>query len=163
ASAAAIYLGIDPFQPNLTLENFDLNKVTRFTDDLSGARLLPDEKVTTEDVKNGKADGKKPNRGSGEFDPSHGGFILQIPGLELAGFNKAFPGRSIRTGRVTLEGLTLRGSISDRGYHEPIGAKAHADRAKVADAVYADQESIPGGLLAIALLGLTALDFKTGA
>lgn len=141
--------------------------------DLMGMQVATDEQVADLARKeeaaasSGQAAGKKKalaqqaNRLGFTIHPGDGIVTVRLPRLEATGMNRAFPGASIRTGRISLTGLTLTASFSDRGYNRPIGAEADIDAAEVDDTVVAS-ESVPGGTLAATDVGLTALHLRTG-
>lgn len=129
--------------------------------DLAGARLLDEADVRREDEERRRTGAPEPNRLSLSVTPYAGYLTLRLPRLELSGMSRAWPGGSLRTGRVTLTGLDVVAHFSDPGYHTPVGAKATFDRAVVNDAVLA-AESLPGGLAGVTRLGIDALALKSG-
>ena len=152
--------------------------------DIGGARVADKEAVKRADAKKsaarqaaqgsgsapggpvgqGKAGGApaEANRLSFKIDPGEGLIKLTLPRLELAGFNRAFTNMSLRTGKISVTGLEIEASFSDRGYERPVGAKAEFKRADVADTVVAS-DGLPGGLLSANQLGIAPLRFRSGA
>jgi hypothetical protein len=148
----------------IEVRDFDLaDLASALGGDLSGARLADRNAVRARDEAGGKRPaGPDANRAGFTVNPREGIITLDLPRLELDGFNRAFAGTSLRTGRISLRGVTITASFSDRGYERPVGAIADFKETEVNDAVVAN-DGIPGGLLAAARLGLSTLHFRSGA
>ncbi|MEH0845826.1 DUF4157 domain-containing protein [Micromonospora sp. CPCC 205711] len=141
--------GLSLFTQEVTLHDVDLHDAQWISGDLGGARLRDTDRERT-------------NRLSLSVDARQGILRIRLPRLELDGINRTFTGSSLRTGRVTLTGLDIVASFSDRGYERPVGAQAGVSKVDVSDVVYAS-EALPGGLLGLTRFGLSTLFFRTGA
>ncbi|WP_446209863.1 eCIS core domain-containing protein [Micromonospora sp. IBSANI012] len=137
------------FTQEVTLREFDLHDAQWISGDLGGARLRDTDREHTNEL-------------SMSVDARQGVLRIRLPRLELDGVNRTFTGSSLRTGRVTLTGLDIVASFSDRGYERPVGAQAGVTSLNVSDVVYAS-DSLPGGLLGLTRFGLSHLSFGTGA
>lgn len=171
---AVLQIARSMFTDTLKVTNLDLGTVAQTVgDDIMGMQVASDEQVADLDRKEAaaassqqaagqkKALAQQANRLGLTIHPGDGIVTVTLPRLEATRMNRAFPGSSIRTGRISIRGLKLTASFSDRGYNRPIGAEADIASADVDDTVVAS-ESVPGGTLAATDVGLTTLHLKTG-
>ncbi len=128
--------------------------------DIGGARLADRDEVKKRDAKE-KAKRPDPNRLSLSIDDRQGIVRLTLPRLELSGFNRSFTNTSLRTGRISLEGVDITASFSDRGYERPAGAIVDATKTDVRDAVLTGP-GLPGSLIALTRLLLGKFHFVSG-
>ena len=128
--------------------------------DIGGARLADRDEVKKRDAKE-KAKRPDPNRLTLSIDDRQGIVRLTLPRLELSGFNRSFTNTSLRTGRISLEGVDITASFSDRGYERPAGAIVDATKTDVRDAVLTGP-GLPGSLIALTRLLLGKFHFVSG-
>ncbi|KQY23004.1 hypothetical protein ASD16_10445 [Cellulomonas sp. Root485] len=84
------------------------------------------------------------------------GFVvkLRVPDLQLVGVNIVLPGKSFRSGRVSMTGLKITAGFSDRKYTKPSFLAARLEGLRIQDLVY-----IGSGAFSVALLELAKLAF----
>lgn len=161
---AVLQIARTMFTDTIRVTDLDLKDVSgALGGDIFGARVATDEQVADLDKKEKSEEVKKQaNRLNISINTGDGIIEVTLPRLEISQMNRAFPGMSIRTGRINLTGLKIVASFSDRGYNRPVGAVADVEKANVDDAVVST-ESVPGGVLSAANVGLTTLHLRSGA
>ena len=139
---------IDLSGKTIHLRGFDLGDVQKITGgDLDG--------VTLAESKNG----------ANKIDVAttfESGFIVNVDlkDLEIQGVNIVAPGKSYRSGPISVKGLKASAGFSDRGYHDPAYIALTLDSLALRDLVLIDPTLPFSGAWAIARLGLQRLDFR---
>lgn len=90
------------------------------------------------------------------------GFIVNIdlPQLEIAGVNFVLPGKTYKSGPISIKGLKASAGFSDRGYRQPGYITAKLSELALRDLVLIDPSLPLSGAWAVANLGLKKLDFN---
>jgi hypothetical protein len=90
------------------------------------------------------------------------GFVVNVDlkDLEIKGVNIVLPGKSFKTGPVSVKGLKVTGGFSDRHYRDPTYLAATLESLVVNDFVIVDPTLPLSGAWAIARLALQALKFR---
>lgn len=85
---------------------------------------------------------------------------LDLPKLNVAGVNFVLPGKTYKSGPITIEGLKVSASFSDRGYTKPGYIAAKLESLNVRDLVLINPALPLSGAWAVADLGLKKLGFN---
>ncbi|GAA1954770.1 hypothetical protein [Microbacterium deminutum] len=90
------------------------------------------------------------------------GFIvnLDLPRLDVAGVNMVLPGKTYKTGPLTIEGFKASAGFSDRGYTRPGYITAKFNALSLRDFVIVDPTLPLSGAWAVADLGVKSLGFN---
>jgi hypothetical protein len=93
------------------------------------------------------------------------GFIVNVnlKDLEIQGVNIVLPGKSYRSGPISVKGLKVHAGFSDRGYHDPAYVAISLDSLALRDLVLIDPSLPLSAAWAIARLALQRLDFRATA
>ena len=90
------------------------------------------------------------------------GFIVNVDlkNLEIQGVNIVLPGKSYKSGPISVKGLKASAGFSDRGYHDPAYIMVSLDSLALRDLVLIDPTLPFSGAWAITRLALQQLDFR---
>ena len=90
------------------------------------------------------------------------GFIvnLDLPRLDIAGVNMVLPGKTYKSGPITIEGFKASAGFSDRGYTRPGYIAAKFNALSLRDFVIVDPTLPLSGAWAVANLGVERLGFN---
>ncbi|MBV9823160.1 MAG: hypothetical protein JO144_13055 [Actinobacteria bacterium] len=139
---------IDLSGKTMHLRGFDLGDLQSIVGgDLEGATLAPS------------------SNGANKIDVAttfESGFIVNVDlkDLELQGVNLVSPGKSIRSGPVSVKGLKASAGFSDRGYTDPTYLVVSLDSLALRDLVLIDPALPLSHAWAVSRLGLQRLDFR---
>lgn len=139
---------IDLSGKTMHLKGFDLGDLQRIVGgDLEGVTLA------------------KSGGGANKIDVAttfESGFVVNVDlsDLEIQGVNLVSPGKTIRSGPVSVKGLKASAGFSDRGYHDPAYIVVSLDSLALRDLVLIDPALPFSAAWAIARLGLRRLDFR---
>lgn len=138
---------IKPFGKTMRLKGFELDDVqTIMGGDLSGAELAPSGGGTnTVDV-------------AVTFSKQ---FLLDLslPKLRIKGVNLVRPGKTYKTGPITIDGLQVAAGFSDRGYTKPAYVRAKLASLALQDFTIVDPALPVSGAWAVAGLATEKLGF----
>lgn len=91
------------------------------------------------------------------------GFIvnLDVPRVDIEGVNMVLPGKTYKTGPVSISRFRVSAGFSDRGYTKPGWVAAKFDALDLRDFVIVDPALPLSGAWAVANLGMSRLGFNT--
>ena len=141
-------MSLDIFGKTMHLQGFDIGQAqTIIGDDIEGIRLdRRDEKANRIDV-------------DATFEA---GFVVNVDlkDLEIGGVNIVLPGKSYKSGPISVKGLKASAGFSDRGYHDPAYIALVLDSLAVRDLVLIDPTLPLSGAWAVTRLGLQKLNLR---